>query len=179
MATPAWALRHGRSHGSPAKSAKGERSRMMNAPPDTMRQSEANALLLTSRRVRSKRAQPLLRCTAKSRRTEELVTSVQAPQPIVYNSQTPSGASNPVYGWIGSALCGALAIFLLALVPVLQAAREALLELAALIATVREEVPDTAAAIRLPALEVTDTLEDLGTLGGVLSVEPCLEAAEE
>eukprot|EP00854_Cymbomonas_tetramitiformis_P014542 gene14542-17188_t len=89
---------------------------------------------------------------------------------IVYNSQTPSGASNPVYGWIGSALCGALAIFLLALVPVLQAAREALLELAALIATVREEVPDTAAAIRLPALEVTDTLEDLGTLGEFVMV---------
>jgi hypothetical protein len=38
------------------------------------------------------------------------------------------------------------------------------LEVAALVYTIREEVPDTAAALRLPALEVTDTIEEMGSL---------------
>lgn len=39
-----------------------------------------------------------------------------------------------------------------------------MLEVASLVAAVREEVPDTAAAIRLPALEITDTVEEVGSL---------------
>jgi len=94
-------------------------------------------------------------------------TSIQAVEPQAPYVQT-QGLSL-VMSLVQVALGAAFALFLLALVPVLQAAREVLLEVAELVATIREEVPDTAAAIRLPALEITDTVEEVGALSSELT----------
>jgi len=95
------------------------------------------------------------------------VASVEAPPPSPHTSALPP--LQTALGWMGVGLGAALAVFLLAMVPVLQAVREAVLEVASLVAAVREEVPDTAAAIRLPALEITDTVEEVGSLSSELT----------
>mmetsp|Transcript_602 Transcript_602/g.2386 ORF Transcript_602/g.2386 Transcript_602/m.2386 type:complete len:439 (-) Transcript_602:123-1439(-) len=77
-------------------------------------------------------------------------------------------------GVVACVVGSAVAAFLLALIPVLQAVKGAADEIAGLAAAIREEVPDTLAAVRLSGLELTDCLEEVGELtheigGGVKS----------
>ena len=73
--------------------------------------------------------------------------------------------SMSVAGGVVACVVGrAVAAFLLALIPVLQAVKGAADEIAGLAAAIREEVPDTLAAVRLSGLELTDCLEEVGEL---------------
>ena len=67
-------------------------------------------------------------------------------------------------GVVACVVGSAVAAFLLALIPVLQAVKGAADEIAGLAAAIREEVPDTLAAVRLSGLELTDCLEEVGEL---------------
>ena len=67
-------------------------------------------------------------------------------------------------GIVACVVGSAVAAFLLALIPVLQAVKGAADEIAGLAAAIREEVPDTLAAVRLSGLELTDCLEEVGEL---------------
>ncbi|CAL6376437.1 unnamed protein product [Bathycoccus prasinos] len=62
------------------------------------------------------------------------------------------------------ALGSSLSAFLLALVPTLRAAANALNEVALLAEALKEEIPDTLAAVRVSGLELTDALEEVGEL---------------
>ena len=67
-------------------------------------------------------------------------------------------------GVVACVVGSAVAAFLLALIPVLQAVKGAADEIAGLAAAIREEVPDTLAAVRLSGLELTDCLEEVSEL---------------
>jgi hypothetical protein len=62
------------------------------------------------------------------------------------------------------ALGSSLSAFLLALVPTLRAAANAMNEVALLAEALKEEIPDTLAAVRVSGLELTDALEEVGEL---------------
>eukprot|EP00242_Pyramimonas_sp_CCMP2087_P009855 CAMPEP_0198200550 /NCGR_PEP_ID=MMETSP1445-20131203/3556_1 /TAXON_ID=36898 /ORGANISM="Pyramimonas sp., Strain CCMP2087" /LENGTH=215 /DNA_ID=CAMNT_0043870663 /DNA_START=586 /DNA_END=1233 /DNA_ORIENTATION=+ len=101
-------------------------------------------------------------------RNERVYTSVQHRPPPAAPMLSRNNLDTAM-AWVGVALGASFALFLIALVPVLQAVRQVALEVAALVYTIREEVPDTAAALRLPALEVTDTIEEMGSLSSELT----------
>ena len=63
-------------------------------------------------------------------------------------------------------LGSSLSAFLLALVPTLRAAANAMNEVALLAEALKEEIPDTLAAVRVFGLELTDALEEVGELTG-------------
>ena len=62
------------------------------------------------------------------------------------------------------ALGSSLSAFLLALVPTLRAAANAMNEVALLAEALKEEIPDTLAAVRVSGLELTAALEEVGEL---------------
>lgn len=65
---------------------------------------------------------------------------------------------------IACVLGSSLSATLLALVPTLRAAANALNEVAMLAEALKEEIPDTLAAVRVSGLELTDALEEVGEL---------------
>ena len=105
---------------------------------------------------------------------------IRSPGSMGYDASAPPAAAMAMASGVGAAVLppsmslaggvvacvvgSAVAAFLLALIPVLQAVKGAADEIAGLAAAIREEVPDTLAAVRLSGLELTDCLEEVGEL---------------